>query len=243
MLVGLVDMQPFPIDYEPTNLTPCLTVRVRREVGTIDSTNTRLVEHWQTDAPVLTNRRRDVGGVEFWNDMNPTPSRLYRESVLQNQPFVVPSAGSAEVKSSKKIQDQIGKTLLEMDKVRQRMRITKDKEEQGELQLTYQQLQQFYQTLAQEQQQADVDSLSQNPYFSKYDVASDSRNVARELRGAVSEDIVDRGMRQNKNLLGRAFMSTRWVSAEHVEEKGLNSLDAYELMRPKRDNWEKNYKS
>ena len=216
---------------------------MRREVGTVDSTNARLVEHWQTDAPSLLNKRRDIGGVEFWNDMNPTPSRLYRESVLQNQPFVVPSATSTEVKASKKIQGQIGTTLQEMDRVRTRMRLTKDKEEQSELQLKYQQLQQFYQTLAQEQQQADVDALAQNPYFSKYDVASDSRNVARELRGAVSEDVVDRGLRQNQSLLGRAFMSTRWVSAEHVEEKGLNSLDAYELMRPKQDNWEKNYRS
>jgi hypothetical protein len=236
-------MQPFPVPYEPTNLTPCLTVRVRREVGTIDSTNTRLVEHWQTDAPSLLNRRRDVSGVEFWNDMNPTPSRLYRESVLQNQPFVVPSAGSAEVKSAKKIQDQIGRTLLEMDRVKTRIRLIKDKNEQAELQLQYQQLQQFYQTLAQEQQHADVDALSQNPYFSKYDVASDSRNVVRELRGAVSEDVVDRGLRQNQNLLGRAFQSTRWVNAEYVEQSGVNTLDAYELMRPKRDNWERNYKS
>jgi hypothetical protein len=236
-------MQPFPLPYEPTNLTPCLTVRVRREVGTVDSTNSRLVEHWQTDAPSLLNRRRDVSGEEFWNDMNPTPSRLYRESVLQSQPFVVPTANSSEVKSTKKIQDQIGKTLQEMDRVRTRMQLTKDKEEQAELQLSYQQLQQFYQTLSQEQQQGDVDALAKNPYFSKYDVASDSRNIMRELRGAVSEDVVDRGMRQNQSLLGRTFQSTRWVSAEQVEEKGLNSLDAYELMRPKRDNWDRNYKN
>jgi hypothetical protein len=236
-------MQPFPVPYEPSNLTPCFTARVRREVGTIDMTNTRLVEHWQTDAPSLLNRRRDVSGAEFWNDMNPTPSRLYRESVLQSQPFVVPTAGSSDVKSKQKVQEQIGKALAQMDALRTRMKLTRDKDEQSDLQLQYQQVQQLYQTLAQEQQQADVDSLAQNPYFSKYDVASDSRNVVRELRGAVSEDVVDRGLRQNQSLLGRTFQSTRWVSAEHVEEKGLNTLDAYELMRPKQDNWNKNYRS
>ncbi len=236
-------MQPFVIPYEPTNLTPCLTVRVRREVGTIDTTNTRLLEHWQTDAPSMINRRRDVSGVEFWNDMNPTPSRLYRESVLQSQPFVVPNTKSMEVSNKRTIEENIQKTLQQMNQVRTRKTLTRVVEEQKRLDEEYQQLQRLYQTLLQQQQQADVDALSQNPYFSKYDVASDSRNVARELRGAVSEDVVDRGMRQNQSLLGRMFQSTRWVPAEHVEEKGLNSLDTYELLRPKQDDWKKSYRS
>lgn len=236
-------MQPIPIPYEPTNLTPCLTARVRREVGTIDSTNSRLVEHWQTDAPSLINRRRDVSGAEFWNDMNPTPSRLYRESVLQSQPFVVPKTSSMEVKNKRNIDENIAKTLQQMNQVRTQKIVTRDLEEQKRLDDEYKQLQRVYQTLLQDQQQADVDALSQNPYFSKYDVGSDSRNVARELRGAVSEDVVDRGLRQNQSLLGRTFSSTRWVSAEHVEEKGLNTLNTYELLRPKQNDWAKNYRS
>jgi hypothetical protein len=235
-------MQPFRIPYEPTNLTPCLTARVRREVGTIDSTNSRLVEHWQTDAPSLINRRRDTSGVEFWNDMNPTPSRLYRESVLQSQQFLVPNTSSMELRGKQKIQENIEKTLQQMNQVRTQKTLTRDFGEQKRFDDEYKQLQILYQTLLQEQQQADVDTLSQNPYFSKYDVGSDSRNVTRELRGAVSEDVVDRGSQQNQNLLGRMFQSTRWVSAEHVEEKGLNTLNTYELLRPKQNDWSKNYR-
>ena len=34
-----------------------------------------------------------------------------------------------------------------------------------------------------------TDTLTANPYFDKYDVSSDSRNIIRELRASVYEDM------------------------------------------------------
>jgi hypothetical protein len=82
--------------------------------------------------------------------------------------------------------------------------------------------------------------MAQNPYFAKYDVAGDSRNVVRELRGAVSEDIADRGIRESKKLLERNF-DNRWMPQGDAQEKGLNSLEAYDLMRPKFTDMSKRY--
>jgi len=68
-----------------------------------------------------------------------------------------------------------------------------------------------------------VESLSANPYFDKYDVAGDSRNIARELRSVVHEDIVDRGVNESKKLLGRAF-ENRWLTRDDIQARGLNTL-------------------
>ena len=78
----------------------------------------------------------------------------------------------------------------------------------------------------------EIDTLSQNPYFEKYDVAGDSRNIVRELRGSVKEDIVDKGIRESQKLLRRELES-RWMPARWAESAGLDNLSAYELMRPK----------
>ncbi len=59
---------------------------------------------------------------------------------------------------------------------------------------------------------ATADILAGNPYFQKYDVKSDPRNVARELRGAVFEVPDDRGLRESKKMLERQF------TAAHVDE-------------------------
>ena len=48
-------------------------------------------------------------------------------------------------------------------------------------------------------------ALADNPYFQKYDVASDPRNVARELRGAVFETPEDRGITESNRILERQF--------------------------------------
>ena len=84
-------MQPFPIAYMPEVPPPCFSLRSRREVQATDLNNSRLVEHWQTDSPALTNSLRGVQGTSRYMDMSPTPSRLYREDMQQAQPYVVPS--------------------------------------------------------------------------------------------------------------------------------------------------------
>lgn len=229
------EMQPFPIPFEPTNLTPCFTLRSRREANTFDSVNSRLVEHWQTDAPAVQFSRRDVSGVAWWMDMNPTASRLYREDIRQNQPFVVPAANTPEVRKTVELGDKISQTLLAIQNL-QKKPITPT------IQTQLKQLQDLYSLYLQEQKQIQIDNLSQNPYFDKYDPAGDSRNVIRELRGVVSEDVVDRGFRQSQKLLTRELDSHRWVPQGQAQSQGLDQLTAFELMRPKVDNININYR-
>ncbi len=230
-----IRMQPFPIPFEPTNLTPCFTLRSRREVNSFDTVNSRLVEHWQTDAPAVQYSRRDVSGALFFMDMNATPSRLYREDLKQSQPFVVPAADSPEVRKTLELNDKINQTLLAIQSLQK-------KPKTPTIQSQLKQLQDLYSLYLEEQKQIQIDTLTQNPYFDKYDPAGDSRNVIRELRGAVSEDIIDRGLRQNQRLLTRELDSHRWVPQGLPQQKGIDQLTAFELIRPKVDDYTKIYK-
>jgi len=244
---------PLYVPYEPTKIMPCFELRSRRELNTFDAVNTRLVNHWQTDAPQIQVARQDLSGAIFHMDMNPTPSRLYRENILQSQPFVVPSASaSAKEKNTIKLGDQINQRLSTIQGLKYQYQTSiKD--------IPYSQLLQGnigtvsknistaitkqeneYKYLLAQQKLLQVDTLSDNPYFDKYDVASDSRNIVRELRGTVSEDIRDRGVRESQLLLRRE-MDSRWVPQGYAEDKGLDSLSAFELMRPKITDMNKDY--
>ena len=213
-------MQPFPLPYEPTNLTPCFTLRARREDHSVEVTNARFTEHWQTDAPVPVRARH--------MDMNPTASRLYREDLRTTQPYVTqggPHSGQQQQQDS--ISAQIAQVLREIQATPPSSPAFKQKQE-------------LYASLLETQRLSSVDAMAQNPYFANYDVAGDSRNVVRELRGAVSEDIADRGIRESKKLLERNF-DNRWMPQGDAQEKGLNSLEAYDLMRPKFTDMSKRY--
>jgi len=225
-------MQPFPIPFEPTNLVPQLTVRSRREANVFDTTNARFVEHWQTDAPSLTNALRDIEATERVQDMNPTPSRLYRESLQQAPTYNAAKQQKGDAKKAAQIQEKITKTLQLIQQLTQKMAVAPDQRTYNTIRSELASQKQFYQTLLQEQKQAQVDSLSQNPYFDKFDVAGDSRNVVRELRSAVKEDVVDRGVRESQKLLQRELQN-RWLPANYAEDNQLDTLNAYELMRPK----------
>jgi hypothetical protein len=85
-------------------------------------------------------------------------------------------------------------------------------------------------------------SLAMNPYFDRYDPTRDPRNAIRELRGVVYEDKeADRGLEESKRLLARGYM-TRWMPEGSSEEDLQASLQAYEVMRPKMDDWGRNFK-
>ncbi len=225
-------MQPFPIPFEPTNLVPQLTIRSRREQNVFDTTNARMVEHWQTDAPSLTNALRDVEATDRFQDMNPTPSRLYREKLQQAPTYNAQAQQKGDIQKAAQIQVKIANTLAIIQKRTQQMSVAPDQKTYNSLRNEIATQKQFYQTLLQQQKQAQVDTLSANPYFEKFDVAGDSRNVVRELRSAVSEDVVDRGVRESQKLLQREIQS-RWLPPQYAEENQLDSLQAYELMRPK----------
>lgn len=53
--------------------------------------------------------------------------------------------------------------------------------------------------------------LQANPYFDKYDVSSDPRNVIRELRNTVVEEKTDRGLKESQLLMKRQQVN-RWVT-------------------------------
>ena len=234
-------MFPTPLPYEPTNLTPCFILRSRREVNTMDAANSRMVNHWQTDDPQIQISRRDISGAIFYMDMNPTASRLYREDLRQSQPYVIPSGNSEEVRKTVDLNDKIKKTLSTIQGLENNYQASvKAGNGSSTIKGMRDQENDKYQLLLSEQRYIQTNAMSDNPYFNKYDVASDSRNIVRELRAAVSEDVVDRGIRESQRLLQRE-MDSRWTPQGFAAEKGIDTLSAFELMRPKMNNMVKRY--
>jgi len=77
--------------------------------------------------------------------------------------------------------------------------------------------------------------FSTNPYTQRLDVGgADARNVIRELRSAVSEDNRERDVETDRLLAQRQFYD-RWLPAATAIDAA--SLQAYELLRPKQDDW------
>jgi hypothetical protein len=86
-------------------------------------------------------------------------------------------------------------------------------------------------------------SLAQNPYFDRYDPTRDPRNAVRELRSVVTEDRYgEKGVREDRRLLERGF-SSRWVPLGYAEQQQMDTLLAYETIRPKQDDIGKDYRS
>jgi hypothetical protein len=76
--------------------------------------------------------------------------------------------------------------------------------------------------------------LEGNEYFDQYAPSFDPRNVARELKSVVKEAKDDKGTLESKRILSRNFVS-RYVPEGFAEESQLNSLKAFETLRPKID--------
>jgi hypothetical protein len=94
------------------------------------------------------------------------------------------------------------------------------------------------------QLKAGKDSFTKNDYFQGYAPEYDSLNAVRELRSAVYENRFDKGVRESKYLLGRTFTS-QWVEPSYIEEKNLdslNSLEAYEQLKPQMDDIAKSFR-
>jgi hypothetical protein len=202
-----------------TNLDPSFILRSRREVNTMDATNSRFVNYWQNDSPQRTMFEPSA------NDMNPTSSRLYREDLNRSQPYVNPSESVERVKAIQQLNADISECLQKIQNLQiqtQTPTIIQQLNEQGVL----------YRSLVIQLKNAKNNALAQNPYFDKYDIATDSRNVIRELRGAVSEGVTDRGLVESQKLFERE-MENRWTQPDNIS--------AFELLRPKFNNMENNY--
>ena len=78
-------------------------------------------------------------------------------------------------------------------------------------------------------------TFSTNPYTQRLDAGgSDARNVIRELRSAVTEDNRETAVQTDRLLAQRQFYD-RWLPAATAIDAA--SLQAYELLRPKQDDW------
>lgn len=81
-----------------------------------------------------------------------------------------------------------------------------------------------------------------NVFFDQHAPEFDPRNVARELQGAVKEDKMDRGITESQRIMGRGF-SSRYVPQGYAEANQFDSLQAFELLRPKLDDGFTDYRS
>jgi hypothetical protein len=66
--------------------------------------------------------------------------------------------------------------------------------------------------------------------------------VARELNSAVKEDKLDRGVIESQRILSRGF-SSRYVPEGFAEANQFDSLQAFEQLRPKIDDFKRNYRN
>lgn len=81
-----------------------------------------------------------------------------------------------------------------------------------------------------------------NVFFDQYAPEYDPRNVVRELRGSVKDDKATRGEMESKRILARGF-SSRYVPEGYAEKQNLDSLQAFEQLRPKIDDLSKQYRN
>jgi len=81
-----------------------------------------------------------------------------------------------------------------------------------------------------------------NAFFDQHAPEFDPRNVSRELRGSVKEDKVDRGIIESQRILSRGF-SSRYVPEGFAEKNQYDSLQAYELLKPKIDDLTHDYRT
>lgn len=140
-------------------------------------------------------------------DMNATSSRLYRETLTQSAQFIPSLPSASEVSILKKITE----TLKQLEGLRANEIPSKSFGKLESPKTQRKQLEEYYQLLLQELKIVQSDTLSENPYFNKYNVSGDSKNIVRELRGAVYEDIQDRGVSESKRMMDRNF-ENRWIS-------------------------------
>ena len=81
-----------------------------------------------------------------------------------------------------------------------------------------------------------------NVFFDQHAPEYDPRNVVRELRAAVKENKSVRGEEESKRILSRGF-SSRYVPEGFAEQRQLDSLQAYEQLRPKIDDLSTQYRN
>jgi hypothetical protein len=81
--------------------------------------------------------------------------------------------------------------------------------------------------------------LIKNPFLQRLDAVNDGRNMPREMRAAVYEDNRERDIEASRVLVERQF-SHRFLPEQ--EAATIQSIKAFELLRPKIDDYSKSYR-
>jgi hypothetical protein len=86
----------------------------------------------------------------------------------------------------------------------------------------------------------DAPPYQNNPYFTKYDITSDPRNIVRELRTAVVENDFEKGESESEKMYSRGFDS-RFIPVKKEEALKKKALDDYEFLKPKMDDFKTDF--
>jgi len=84
-----------------------------------------------------------------------------------------------------------------------------------------------------------LDPGFKNPYLQRLDAVNDARNIPREVRGSIHEDNRERDVDAARILSERQF-NYRFLPAETAAN--VAALQAYELLRPKTDDYNKTFR-
>jgi hypothetical protein len=83
--------------------------------------------------------------------------------------------------------------------------------------------------------------FTDNPYLQSMDAQNEPRQIMRELRGTVTEDNREKYIDFSQKMTDRNFRHS-WLPPSEAEEQQVNNLQAYELLKPKFDNFGMNYR-
>jgi hypothetical protein len=82
-------------------------------------------------------------------------------------------------------------------------------------------------------------AFMQNPYLQRMDAQNEPRQIVRELRSAVTEDNREKYLDLSQKIANRNFSS---VLVQVAEEEKATNLTAYELLKPKIDDFSQQYR-
>ena len=82
-------------------------------------------------------------------------------------------------------------------------------------------------------------AFMQNPYLQRMDAQNEPRQIVRELRSAVTEDNREKYLDLSQKIANRNFSS---VLLQVAEEEKITNLTAYELLKPKIDDFSHQYR-
>ena len=81
----------------------------------------------------------------------------------------------------------------------------------------------------------------QNPYLQRLDAANEPRQIVRELRSAVTEDNREKYLDLSQKIANRNF-SHVLIQGDQVMVQQVTNLKAYELLKPKLDDFSTDYR-